>query len=187
MSEAWRCFVAAPLGAELAARLSEAVDQWRDRPDLAGLRWGDPANWHLTFVFLGDVDPGTIDALTDRLAAAAARHEPTRVATGGLGGFPSSTRARVAWYGVGDPEARLRALADDVGRAVDLDPDRPFNAHVTLGRARGPALDLRTWVRDAAPPVGHLDVDRLELVRSRPGGDPVHYEALASVSLGGRR
>lgn len=186
MSEAWRCFVAVGVGAELTTRLTEAVDRWRDRPDLAGLRWSDPANWHLTFAFLGDIDPATVDGLTHGLAEVAGRHEPMRLATAGLGGFPSAARARVAWYGVDDPDGRLRSLADDVGRAVDLAPDRAFNAHVTLGRARGPAIDLRTWVRNAAAPNGWLDVDRLELVRSRPNGRPVLYETLASIELGSR-
>lgn len=184
MSEAWRCFVAAPIGEELTARLSAALDDWRGRPDLAGLRWSEPANWHLTFAFIGDVEAGRVEGLADRLREVASRSRATRVRTGGLGGFPSAARARVAWYGVDDPQLRLRELAGEVGRAVDLEADRPFNAHVTLGRARGPALDLRSWVSEADAPAGWLTVDRLELVRSMPGGGPVHYLTLASAALG---
>lgn len=174
------------MDADSTARLARAVERWRHRDDLAGLSWSDPTNWHLTFAFLGDIDPATVARVTEGLAAVAEAHRPTRVRTHGVGAFPSPARARVAWYGVADPEHRLRRLADDVGRAVDLAPDRPFNAHVTLARARGAALDLRHWVRDAAAPNGWLDIDRLELVRSRPSGRPVHYQTLATLPLGPR-
>jgi len=184
VSDAWRCFVAVSLGDELRATLASAVATWQERDDLAGLRWSDPTSWHLTLAFLGDVDSGSIHEVADSLEAVAAGHRPMNLGTGGLGGFPSASRARVAWYGVEDRGGRLRRLADDVGIAVDLDPDRPFNGHVTLGRARGAAIDLRAWVRDGRPPSGRLPLERIELMRSHVGRGPAHYETLASVPLG---
>jgi RNA 2',3'-cyclic 3'-phosphodiesterase len=184
VKDAWRCFVAVTLGDELRATLASSVATWQAREDLAGLRWSDPVSWHLTLAFLGDLEPASIRDVTGRLATVAAGHPPMTLFTGGLGGFPSDSRARVAWYGVEGHGHRLRRLADDVGRAVDLDPDRPFNGHVTLGRARGAAVDLRAWVRDGRPPRGQLGVERIELMRSHVGRGPAHYETLASVPLG---
>lgn len=183
MSVAWRCFVSVPMGNELRVDLAAAVERWQSRAELAGLRWSEPAAWHLTLAFLGDTAPGSVDTLAHELEAVAARHVPFTLPTGELGGFPSAGRARVAWYGVDDPDGRLRRLADDVGRAVDLQPDRLFTAHVTLGRARGASLDLRDWVSDGGAPRGALAVDRMELLRSHMGRGPAHYETLASVPL----
>jgi 2'-5' RNA ligase len=89
----------------------------------------------------------------------------------------------VAWYGVADPDRRLRRLAADVGRAVDLEPDRPFAPHVTLARSRGAHVDLRRWIDEATAPEGSLDVDRVELIRSHLGRGPAHYETIASAVL----
>ena len=184
MSDAWRCFVAVSLGDELRATLATSVAAWKGHDDLMRLRWSDPASWHLTLAFLGDIDAESVGVVADALRTVSAGHRPMALDTGGLGGFPSAARARVAWYGVHDPGGRLRHLADDVGTAVDLEPDRPFNAHVTLGRARGAAIDLRAWMKRADPPEGRLAVERIELMRSHVGRGPAHYETLASAPLG---
>ena len=39
--ERWRCFVAIPIGEALRADLRAAVEGWRRREDLAGMRWAD--------------------------------------------------------------------------------------------------------------------------------------------------
>lgn len=183
MTERWRCFVAVPLGDELRARLAAELPSWRDVPDLDGLRWADPEGWHVTLAFLGATDPADVPELTASLEAALRGREASRHVTGGLGGFPSASRARVAWYGVSDPERRLRSLADAVRLALGGDATSPFRAHVTLARARSAPVDLRGWVRDAYPPTGLLDVADVRLMRSHLGGGPARYETLASVAL----
>ncbi|MGZ8562637.1 MAG: RNA 2',3'-cyclic phosphodiesterase [Candidatus Limnocylindria bacterium] len=184
MSEAWRCFVGVAPDEELRDHLAEAVAAWRDRADLAALHWLDPASWHLTLAFIGDVDPADVQPLVERIADAAALHESLRLGTGGLGAFPSAARARVAWYGVEDPELRLARLAADAARSAGVETDGPFSGHITLGRARGRPLDLRAFVTEAAPR-GTLSVSGIELVRSRPGGGPANYETLVTIPLGG--
>jgi 2'-5' RNA ligase len=187
MSDApWRCFVAVPLGDDVRAALGAAVDGWRALDDLAGLRWANAAGWHLTLAFLGVVDPGTVPAIEAAVAATAARHRPWRARTGGLGGFPSAARARVAWYGVADPDGRMAMLATDLHAALGMDVPGPFRAHVTLARARRDPVDLRGWIAAASDPQGELRVDRLELMRSHLGGGPARYETLATAALGAR-
>ena len=187
MSDRWRCFVAVPIGEELREALAGAVEAWRARPDLAGLRWTDPAGWHLTLAFLGATDPDAVPGLVAALDRVAAGHVPMRLATGGAGAFPSKAHARVAWYGVVDPELRLAALAREVAPAVGLEGDARFRAHVTLARARAEPTDLRRWLGEADAPAGELVVDRLELMRSHLGRGPAHYETLATLPLGDMR
>jgi 2'-5' RNA ligase len=181
--ERWRCFVAVPLGEELRRELAAAVDGWRLRADLAGLRWTDPSSWHVTLAFLGPVDRSWVSDLATCLAGVVAGHAPMQVRTAGVGGFPSVARARVAWYGVTDAGGSLRALADDVRRAAGAEGGA-FRAHVTLGRSMHSALDLRGWVREAGAPAGQLVVDRVDLMRSHLGRGPAHYELLESLAVG---
>jgi 2'-5' RNA ligase len=179
----WRCFVAVPIGERLRRDLAACLEGWTTRDDLAGLRWSERDAWHVTLAFLGDTDPAAVDGIVSELRRVADGHEAFSLTTGGLGGFASSARARVAWYGVADPDRRLRRLAADVGRAVDLEPDRPFAPHVTLARSRGPHVDLRRWIAEATAPDGTLDVERVELIRSHLGRGPAHYETIASAAL----
>jgi 2'-5' RNA ligase len=182
----WRLFVAVPLGEELRAALAASLEAWSARPDLDGLRWTDPSAWHVTLHFLGATDPSEAERIGADLARVAAAHEPMRLATGGLGGFPSAGRARVAWYGVADAERRLRRLMADVRLALAPDEAGRFRAHVTLARARSEPVDLRGWIASADPPEGRLEVGEMLLVRSHVGRRPARYETLASLPLGAR-
>jgi RNA 2',3'-cyclic 3'-phosphodiesterase len=184
MERAWRLFVAVPIGEALRVALAAAVGTWRDRPDLAGMRWTDPSSWHVTLLFLGATDPAAVGTVTLRLEEVAARHEPMTLPTAGLGGFSSTGRARVAWYGIEDPERRLRHLADDVRRALaPAEPPR-FRAHLTLGRARDEPVNLRPWIDAVRPPAGELAIEELRLMRSHLGRGPARHETVATARLG---
>ena len=182
--EHWRCFVAVPIGDALRENLRDAVEAWRKRDDLAGLRWADPDGWHLTLAFLGPTDPATVPVLIERLGSVAAAHEGSRAATGGLGAFPSPGRARVAWYGIEDGEGRLARLAADVADRLGLEAARRLRPHVTLARARRQPVDLRPWLSSASAPEGVLNTDRIQLMRSHIGVGPARYETLAAMKLG---
>lgn len=184
MGERWRLFVALPIAEDLRAAVAEAVERWRDRPDLAGLRWTDPAGWHVTLHFLGVTEPAAVPRILAALDEVAAGHAPTRLATGALGGFPSAGRARVAWYGVSDPAGSLRRLAGDVRSVLAADDATRFRPHVTLARARGEPVDLRGWMADADVPSGQVSVDRMLLMRSHLGGGPARYETIAAMPIG---
>ena len=182
--ERWRCFVAVPIGEALRDDLRAAVEGWRDRADLAGLRWTDPNGWHVTLAFLGPTEPASVRLLRDRLAAVAEAHQATTSTTSGMGAFPTPARARVAWYGIEDGEGRLARLAADVVAALGLDASRPLRPHLTLARARGEPVDLRSWLASASAPEGVLTTDRIELMRSHTGRGPARYETLATMKLG---
>jgi len=180
----WRCFVAVPIGAALRADMAAAVDDWRRRPDTQRLSWTDPDAWHLTLAFLGAIAPERVPALARVLDRQMRRVPSFTVRTSGVGAFPRARRARVAWYGVADPLARLSSLAAAVRTDLGIEDGAPFRAHITLARARDETgVDLRRWVSEAAPPSGSIDVDRIDLMRSHLGRGPARYELLASAVL----
>jgi 2'-5' RNA ligase len=169
---------------DLRAVVAETVNALRARPGADDdWRWTDAEAWHLTLAFLGGTDAARLPALREALAGAAAGIEPFVADTGGLGAFPSLHRARVLWYGVNDPDRRLRALAAAVREALEVESG-PFRAHLTLARSRERAgTDAASLLRNAHAPAGHLPVDTVVLYRSHLGRGPARYEALFEAPL----
>ena len=103
-----------------------------------------PVKWvrgeavHLTLKFLGDVADERVPELAAALTSAAAGARPLSLALGGFGVFPAVRRPRVVWVGI-EPEPGLEILQHRVER--EFAPlgfpteGRPFQPHVTLGRA----------------------------------------------------
>ncbi|WP_053204638.1 RNA 2',3'-cyclic phosphodiesterase [Jiangella muralis] len=185
-----RLFAAVEPSPDAVAQLAAVVDGMRD--DV--LRWSDPAGWHLTLAFYGEVGADRVDELTERLSRVARRRPATRARIAGAGRFGRS----VLWAGIDGDGAALRALAGSASAAgrrtgVGTDDRQRFRPHVTLARARARArddADLLPYVARLASYTGPWwDADAVTLFRSRPGG-PGHgprYEPLARLALTGRR
>lgn len=150
----------------------------------AGWRFADPGGWHVTLAFLGATPVASVGPLVDRVADAVGELAPFEVSTGGLGGLPSRRRARVLWYGVSDPDRRLRDLARVVQAAASLEDGAPFRPHITLARARDRRGADAGELMLADVPGGSVAVRGVTLFRSHLGRGPAHYEVLAEVPLG---
>jgi 2'-5' RNA ligase len=178
--ENWRCFVAVPISDELRASLAQYVAELRKAPWADAWRWTDPASWHITLAFLGDLAPSSVPVIADALREVAARHTAFTVPTGGLGVFPSMRHPRVLWYGIDDSSGQLAALAVDVRAALHVD-QAPFRGHITVARG-GEHQDRRLTVRGFAPPSGTVSIRSLCLFRSERGMLR-RYQALATGAL----
>ncbi len=104
------------------------------------VRWVPPENVHLTLQFLGAVPEERVAEIEAALRGAAAAGRPLSLELKGAGGFPNARRPRVVWAGVAGEVAALGALVADLGRRLAplgfAPEERPFSAHLTLGRAR---------------------------------------------------
>jgi len=166
-----RTFVALALPSEVKAALANLRHALPSPP--RGLRWGAIEQTHLTLVFLGDLDEPALHDVRHRAREVAARASPFAANLGGLGAFPQSGRARVAWVGWhagADAVTRLQAaLSGALGDPVER---RPFAPHVTLARAREP-LDLRPWLARApawSSPTWRVDALDVMASELRPTG-----------------
>ncbi len=117
---------------------------------------------------------------------------PFALGTGGVGVFPGIRRPRILWIGLkGDTapliafQQRLESRLEGLGFPLET---RPFKAHLTIGRARGPVnpktlatLMEAVGAAESLP----LTADRLILFQSElfPTG-PV-YTALEKADLTG--
>ncbi|WP_255557586.1 RNA 2',3'-cyclic phosphodiesterase [Modestobacter sp. L9-4] len=102
--------------------------------------WTPPERWHLTLAFLGQVPAPLLAPLTAAVGAAVEGVTALSLQLTGAGRFGSRRRPAVCWAGLAGDVAPLTALAGrlaDAARAVGLPvEDRPFRAHLTVGRWR---------------------------------------------------
>lgn len=173
-----RSFVAVELSEE-SRRLCAALQE-RLRRGVTGVKWVEPEQFHLTLKFLGDVPRGDVPRVSEALEAAAARLEPFTLSLRGAGAFPNQRRARVVWIGVEQGAEELRRAAAAVEEALGPlgypPEDRPFRAHLTVGRVRepGPSPRLEESLRALSQEVcgesliGHLTLFASKLTPKGP-------------------
>jgi RNA 2',3'-cyclic 3'-phosphodiesterase len=137
-----------------------------------GVSWVKPDNLHYTLRFLGEVGEDGAGRAAEAAAEAAGGAKAFAAALGGLGAFPNARRARVLWAGMSEGGAALEALARELDRALAKrgfgKADKPFSAHLTLGRVREPGPDWTAALaaqRVAAD--ARFTVDRVCVVESR--------------------
>jgi 2'-5' RNA ligase len=118
--------------------LDRALAPLREAPGAP--RWMPPERWHLTLLFLGAVPAEQVEELVAAAGPAVAAAPPMTLRLAGAGRFGTRRRPQVFWAGVTGDDAALSALAARlvaVARGLGLPvEDRPFRAHLTLGRWR---------------------------------------------------
>jgi 2'-5' RNA ligase len=184
-----RTFVAVNLDPELKEALARV--QERLKATRADVGWVRPENLHLTLKFLGHVEESRSGLIVEAVGAATQGYGSFHLELGGLGAFPQPRAARVVWVGASRGAEALAALQAKI--EAGLEPlgfpreERPFTAHLTLGRVRGPARREQLAVAltsMAAEALGEMVVDRIELMKSdlHPAG--ARYSVLQSFPLG---
>jgi RNA 2',3'-cyclic 3'-phosphodiesterase len=173
-------------GARRAA--AALVAPLRARTGARSVRWVREENLHVTLRFLGDVEPTRVPELAAAVTAALAPLAPFALRLGPPRAFPTR-RPRLVVLDVEPPEP-LAALAAAVERGVvaaGFPPEpRPFRAHLTLGRVKGPGRaprDLDVTVPDTAPGQT-FDVTEAVLFRSELHRDGARYTPLERIPLG---
>ncbi len=176
-----RAFIAIDLTAEIRQRMNQLEAQLKSHLERAPVRWVPAENIHLTLKFLGDVSVANLDLLQKILQAEASSCRPFEYSVGGLGAFPNLHHPRVVWVGIEAPSelSNLQhAVESATARIGYAREERPFSAHLTLGRiSRGATShDIHAICKILEETkVGFLGVvhaDAVHLFRSdlKPGG-----------------
>lgn len=141
------------------------------RGGLAGARWIDPENYHVTLRFIGDIDNRTANAVADILADVARESFTLRFdSVGAFGGNRPH-----ALYASLQPSPELHALQAEHERLmqrVGLPPEgRKYTPHVTLARLRGvSAAAVANYIETRGGFTSEpFDVDRFVLFSARAG------------------
>ncbi len=132
-----RAFIAIDLTPEVRQRLDQVAQQLKERLGSVPIRWVPVENIHLTLKFLGDVSVANLEMLKKLLQTEASNHKPFDFSVGGIGAFPNAHKARVVWAGVEAPSnlsSIQRNIETAMARLGYAREERPFSAHLTLGR-----------------------------------------------------
>jgi 2'-5' RNA ligase len=150
------------------------------------VRTSRPEGIHLTLHFLGHLELDRVNHIHRAVEPVIGSQERFAVEVETLGAFPSMTRPRVVWAGVGGADrGRLITLQAETGKALraagfELE-DRAYAPHLTLGRVRRPPnaaerRALQQWQAQASLAVaGRVPVDAVSLIRSELGFRPPRY------------
>lgn len=107
-----------------------------------GVRWVNPDGIHLTLKFLGNIFPSSRENIQSLLPDLVGAHSAFTLSAGRIGVFPGLAKPRVIWVGIGGDTRDLFALQKDIEEALLSigfpKEDRPFRAHLTLGRVKAP-------------------------------------------------
>lgn len=133
-----RTFVALELPETSIAEISTHLIRWQAaHPRHAN--WVKPQNLHITLLFIGDVEQGSLKQLCACLAEHCAQYDPPRLILEGYELFPAS-RPRLLWAKLkaedrsifSFPKALIPKLED-----LGLEPDRKnLKLHTTLARIK---------------------------------------------------
>jgi len=185
-----RTFIAFDIGDETRLALKAAQ---KAMGRLAGVRWVDTKDIHLTLKFIGEIEDSKIPAVFEVMRAAVAGVEPIDFDVSGLGWFPPGRRPRVIWAGVETARemAEVARRVEDGMAALGVPPEgRAFKPHLTIGRTRG-ALDAGE-LEEALSKVVRRDFGQevageLVLYMSRLLPTGAEYTRMGAVKLPGKQ
>ena len=183
-----RAFLAIALPPEVRrslAMLQEALAVSR-----ADVKWVELGNLHVTLKFLGEITEEQRLAVDTMLQRIVERETPFTLSVKELGAFPSIAAPRVIWVGLDEGRERVKRIAEVIEREGAArsfaKEERPFAAHVTIGRVRSPQgrQALAQALRDARwKPPEPWRVTSLTFYQSILGTPGPRYTVLADISL----
>ena len=177
-----RAFVAVRISETVLGQLVSAQQQLKSK--FSGVSWTRAEAMHMTLQFLGNIESARLPELQTALRQATEQIPSFEIELAGLGSFGN----RVLWVGVNRGAEPLTRLAEAVRRATKglgvQEEERPFNAHVTLGRFRQTARGVSKVLREAAAPnFGSWRVNEFELIRSELSPNGARHTMLLTFPL----
>ncbi len=180
------------IGCEIPDDLHEALVDFRHRHEkrlekIPGIRWTEPNTWHLTLLFLGNVDESQLRWLKGVISDFSKAFSPIFLNPDYVGYAPPSHRVRMIWYYFKEhPEwtALSLSLYHSLTRRLSIDkPYSPVIPHVTLARFKW--MDIRKLPTiDAVKFRNQVKVSELILWASRLYPSGPKYTPLFKTSLG---
>ncbi len=171
-----RAFIAIHLPADVQAYLGEISHNYSQALPAGAVRWVMPDRMHLTLRFLDETGEDKAPAIGSVLDQVAARHRAFALQLDKLGCFPNSNRPRVIWISLFGADDELQAIKSEID--VMLEPlgwqpeDRPFRAHLTLGRVKDEHKQIRLpWgerVNSLPVPVSAINLMQSRLLPDGP-------------------
>jgi 2'-5' RNA ligase len=156
------------------------------------ISWTKPQGQHLTLKFFGDISAEDIKNICAAVENRIVSGSSLNLKIEKMGVFPDARRPQVLWCGVtGDVEklsVLQKQLDSDFASTGFSKEDRPFRAHLTLGRIkepRGLSGISEALTKHNAFAAGEFGCKELILFQSRLLPQGAVYTKLAKFALGG--
>jgi len=156
------------------------------------ISWTRPQGQHLTLKFFGDISTEDVNNICSAVQNRIVLEPPLNLKIEKIGVFPDTRRPRVLWCGVTGDTEKLSVLQ----KKLDVDfanigfprEDRPFQAHLTLGRIKdshGLTEISEALTKYSAFAAGEFGCKELILFQSKLSPQGAVYTKLAEFALGG--
>src|SRR5512145_1575211 len=136
-----RAFLALEIPEDILNTVSRLQEKLK-REISGRISWTRPQAQHLTLKFFGDVSLDDVQKISAAVQKRVASGLSLNLKIEKLGVFPDARKPRVLWCGIAGDVVRLSALQKqldtDFADAGFPAEDRPFQAHLTLGRMKDP-------------------------------------------------
>ncbi len=185
----FRSFLAIELPGTILKKIGEVQEDLKS--SYADVRWVSFERIHLTLKFFGNINESRIEPLVKSIEGQIWATVPFPLRVKGIGAFPHLKNPRVIWIGLLDEKEVLISFQKRIEaelEKIEFEPeDRPFQAHLTLGRvksSRGRNELVERMERYREEEFGAFRVDKVILFKSdlRPTG-PI-YTPLREIRLG---
>lgn len=116
--------------------------------DFSNIKKVDRNNFHFTLVFIGEVDPASLDQICSIVSNI--NFSPIELNFAKIGGFPNATHARIGWVGIeGIGKLKMSELVEDIrhklSSIVVMEKSR-YIPHITIFRLRNGTINLESLV-----------------------------------------
>lgn len=183
-----RLFFAVELGVGVRGAIQDGIDGLAiPKPSW---HWVSQDNFHITLKFIGDFSSGRLDELCACARVVADSVPDFDITLGAMGGFPDLRRPRVLFYRVnrgadalGDLARKLDgSLASRLGIPRET---RPFRAHATIARIKGPIQPAVSSQLESAPPLEGVSQRVLDiaLIESHLAREGATYQRVKGFAL----
>jgi len=133
-----RTFIALDLSQEIRSELARLEEILKSAG--ADVKWVNPENIHLTLKFLGEIEENAVGEIKKALDGVASVRKAFGISLFKAGAFPSLDNPRVIWVGIDKGCAETEEIAKGAEEALEklgfAKEERPFSAHLTIGRVR---------------------------------------------------
>jgi 2'-5' RNA ligase len=133
-----RSFIALPTLPQI--RQAIAGIQKKLKVTQADVKWELQDKFHITLVFLGNVEQSRIELLSVALGKIVQQFSSSPITYESLGAFPNAHSPRVVWIGIRHNQIILELQAEIARACAGFGiprEDRMFHPHITLGRVKG--------------------------------------------------
>ncbi len=156
----------------------------------ANIKWTKEDNLHLTFIFIGSIDPKYIKDITNALQKHLNGAQPFSIRIEKCGQFYKRRNRSILWFGVED-SIELQYLHNSIATIVknvlpddyDLNIDK-YTPHITIARYNKKLqVDINTINENLKDVYQNCIISGVQIIESKSGERGIEYIPIETIDL----